>query len=115
MTIKRIDSGPRMSQAVVHDGRVYLAGVVADDGSADVAGQTKQILDTIDSLLAKAGTDKSKLLTVNIWLADIGDFAAMNAVYDAWVHPTEKPVRACVEAKLARPELKVEIQVSGVL
>jgi enamine deaminase RidA (YjgF/YER057c/UK114 family) len=115
MTITRIDAGVRMSQAVVHDGRVYLSGQVAKDGSADIAGQTQQILDQIDALLAKAGTDKSKLLTVNIWLTDIANFAAMNAVYDRWVHPTEKPARATVESKLASPEYKIEIAAVGAI
>ena len=111
MTIERIKVGPRMSQAVVYGGTVYLAGQVADDPSADVAGQTRQILAKIDGLLAEAGTDKSKLLSANVWLSDISTFDQMNTVWDAWVTPGNPPVRACVEGKLARPQLTVEIMV----
>lgn len=111
MTIERIQVGPRMSQAVVYNHTVYLAGVVADDSSADVAGQTRQILGKIDALLAEAGTDKSKLLSANVWLSDISTFDEMNSVWDAWVSVGNPPVRACVESRLARPQLKVEIMV----
>jgi enamine deaminase RidA (YjgF/YER057c/UK114 family) len=111
MTIERIKVGPRMSQAVVHGNVVYLAGQVADDSSADVAGQTRQILAKIDSLLAEAGTDKSRLISANVWLSDISTFDEMNGVWDAWVTPGSTPVRACVESKMARPQLKVEIMV----
>jgi len=109
MSIKRLHTGKRMSQAVVHGGTVYLAGQVADDPSADVAGQTRQILDKIDRLLAEAGTDKASILSATIWLADIGTFNEMNAVWDPWVAPGNAPARACVEAKLAAPQYKVEI------
>lgn len=115
MTIKRIGVGPRMSQAVIHDGRVYLAGQVAENPVPDVTDQTRQILASIDKLLAEAGTDKSKLLTANIWLADIADFAKMNAAWDAWVSPGNTPARATVESKLAGPEFRVEIQVTAVV
>jgi enamine deaminase RidA (YjgF/YER057c/UK114 family) len=111
MTIERIKVGPRMSQAVIHGDTVYIAGQVADDTGADVAGQTRQILAKIDSLLAEAGTDKSKLLSANVWLSDISTFERMNAVWDEWVTPGNPPARACVESKLARPEFKVEIMV----
>ena len=111
MTIERIKVGPRMSQAVIHENTVYLAGVVADDPSADVAGQTQQILAKIDGLLAEAGTDRSKLLSANVWLSDISTFDEMNTVWDEWVSVGNPPVRACVESKLARPQLKVEIMV----
>jgi enamine deaminase RidA (YjgF/YER057c/UK114 family) len=111
MTIERIKVGPRMSQAVIHNDTVYLAGQVAEDASADVAGQTRQILSRIDGLLAEAGTDKSKLLFANVWLSDISTFDQMNAVWDEWVTPGHPPARACVESKLARPQLKVEISV----
>ncbi|MFP6688072.1 MAG: RidA family protein [Alphaproteobacteria bacterium] len=113
MTITRIKPGPRMSQIVVHAHTVYTAGQVADDGSADVAGQTRQVLAKIDSLLAEAGSDKSKILKATIWLADISKFSEMNSVWDAWVDTDNPPVRACVESKLAVPELKVEIQVEA--
>ncbi len=111
MTIDRRHTGPRMSQIVVHGDTVYLAGQVADDPSADVRGQTGQILAKIDRYLAEAGTDKSKLLSATIWLSDISTFNQMNAVWDAWVAEGNPPARACVEAKLAAPELKVEVGV----
>jgi len=115
MTIKRIKVGPRMSQAVVHGNTVYLAGQVADDPSADVAGQTRQILTKIEGLLAEAGTDKSKLISANVWLSDMTTFNEMNAVWDAWVVQGDPPARACVESRLAWPELKVEIMVIAAL
>jgi enamine deaminase RidA (YjgF/YER057c/UK114 family) len=111
MTIERFKVGPRMSQAVVHGNTVYIAGQVADDPSADVAGQTSQILAKIDRLLEDAGTDKSRLLSANVWLSDISTFDQMNGVWDEWVTPGSPPARACVEGKLARPQLKVEIMV----
>ena len=111
MTIERIKVGPRMSQAVVHNDTVYLAGQVAEDPGADVAGQTRQILSKIEGLLAEAGTDKSKLLFANVWLSDISTFDQMNEVWDEWVTPGHPPARACVESRLARPLLKVEIAV----
>ena len=109
MGIERIDAGKRMSQAVVHGNTVYLAGQVADDPSQDVAGQTKQILGKIDALLARVGSDKSKLLSATIWLADISTFNQMNGVWDSWVIEGSTPARATVEAKLAAPNFKVEI------
>ncbi len=113
MTITRIKPGPRMSQTVVHGNIVYTAGQVADDGSEDVAGQTRQILAKIDGLLAEAGSDKSKLLKATIWLSDISSFNEMNSIWDDWVDPDNTPVRACVESKLAMPELSVEIMVEA--
>ena len=113
MSIQRIGVGPRMSQAVVHGNTVYLAGVVASDTSAGVGGQTRQILARIDELLAEAGTDKSKLLSTNIWLADISTFAEMNAEWDAWVSPGNTPARATVQAAMATPEYLVEIMVQA--
>jgi enamine deaminase RidA (YjgF/YER057c/UK114 family) len=101
-----------MSKAVVHGDTVYLAGVVADKAKGkSVTEQTKEILSIIDGLLAKAGTDKSKLLSTNIWITDMANFAEMNAVWDAWVSPGNTPARATVEAKLATPDYKVEIMV----
>jgi enamine deaminase RidA (YjgF/YER057c/UK114 family) len=112
MSIKRIKTGDRMSQAVVHGNTVYTAGQVAQNArGASVTDQTKDILAAIDGLLAEAGTDKSKLLSANIWLTNIGDFAEMNAVWDAWVSPGNTPARACVESKLASPDFTVEIGV----
>lgn len=111
MTITRFKTGPRMSQAVVHGDTVYTAGQVAEDLDADVKGQTEQVLAKIDGLLADAGTDKSKLLSATIWLADMATFSEMNPLWDAWVSPGNTPARACVEARLAQPGYKVEIAV----
>jgi enamine deaminase RidA (YjgF/YER057c/UK114 family) len=111
MTIRRLQTSPRMSQIVIHRGTVYLAGQVADEPVPSVKEQTRQILAKIDRLLAEAGTDKSRILSANVWLADIGRFAEMNEVWDAWVAPGAAPARATVEAKLARPANLVEIMV----
>ena len=104
-----------MSQAVVHGETVYLAGQVADDTSEGVAGQTVQILAKIDARLAEAGTDKSKLLTANLWISDMRHFNEMNKIWDAWVSPGNTPCRACVEATLAAPQYQVEIMVIAAL
>jgi len=112
MTIKRIGAGPRMSKGVVHNGTVYVAGQTAGDTAAGVGGQTQQVLDKIDAILAEAGTDKSKLLAASIWLTDIRTFDEMNKVWDAWVSAGNTPARATVEAKLANPKLLVEIAVT---
>jgi len=111
MTIQRVKVGPRMSQGVGYGDTVYLAGQVADDASADVAGQTRQTLAKIDGLLAELGSDKSKLLSATVWLSDIRAYDAMNKIWDAWVSPGNTPARACIEAKLARSDLLVEIGV----
>ncbi|MDB5509602.1 MAG: hypothetical protein JWL93_2071 [Hyphomicrobiales bacterium] len=112
MTIKRIGPGARMSKAVVHGNTVYLAGQVADKAAGKSVGeQTQEILDIIDATLAEAGTDKTRILSTNIWLVDIGTFAEMNAVWDKWVSPGNTPARATVEARLASPQYKVEIAV----
>ena len=111
MTVKRIDGGPRMSGVVIHNGVAYLAGKVASNPQGDISAQTADVLRIIDESLAKAGTSKSNLLRAEIFIADMSDFAAMNKVWDAWVDPKATPARATVEAKLARPELKVEIMV----
>ena len=112
MAIERHDIGPRMSKAVVHGNTVYLAGIVADNPKGkSTAEQTKSILGQIDVLLAKAGSDKTKLLSANIWITDMANFAEMNAVWDAWVAPGHTPARATVEAKLAAPDYKLEIMV----
>ena len=99
--IARNHVGPRMSQAVEHNGVIYLAGQVGDDPKADVATQTKQILAKIDKLLAECGSDKSKLLWAQVWLTDMREKEQMDAAWKAWVDPENKPVRACVEARLA--------------
>lgn len=111
MTIERHEVGPRMSQCVVHDDVVYLAGQVDRAASATAGEQTRRILERIDELLAVAGTDKTKLLTATIWLSDMRFFSEMNEVWDAWVSPENTPARACVEARLAGAEFLVEIQV----
>ena len=112
MSIERLHKGPRMSQVVKHGGTVYLAGQVALDAKGGTAAeQTRNILDRIDALLAEAGSSKSKLISATIWLADIGLFAEMNQVWDAWIDPQNPPTRACVESKLAAPEFTVEIAV----
>lgn len=113
--IVRIDPGPRLSEAVVHDGRVHLSGMIPEDVAADLAGQVRQALAEIDALLARAGSDRSKILSAVIWLADIADFAAMNAVWDAWVTPGQAPARATVQATLSEPAMKVEIMVVAAL
>jgi enamine deaminase RidA (YjgF/YER057c/UK114 family) len=109
MTIARHNAGPRMSGAVVHGDTVYLAGQVASDPAAGVKGQTEQVLKKIDDLLASAGTDKSKLLSATVYLADIRGFDEMNAAWDAWVVAGSTPGRATVEARLASPKFLVEI------
>lgn len=111
MSITRHKVGPRLSQAVVHGDTVYVAGQVADDPSAPVKGQTEQILRKIDALLAAAGSDKSKLLSATVWVANMGSYDEMNAAWDAWVDPANTPARATVEARLARPQYLVEIAV----
>ena len=112
MEIKRIGIGPRMSQAVVHGNTVYLAGQVGAPG-ADVQTQARACLAEVDRLLAEAGSSKSKMLQVIVWLADMKDFAAMNEVYDAWIDPAAPAVRACGEAKLATPDYLVEFIVTA--
>ena len=111
MTVERFGVGARMSRAVAHANTVYVAGQVADNPNDDVAGQTRQVLAKVEVALAEAGTDKSKLLSATIYLDDISTFEAMNAVWDAWVTSGSTPARATVQAKLARPGLKVEISV----
>ena len=111
--IIRHHAGPRLSQAVEHNGVVYLAGQVGDDPKADVTAQTQQILAKIDKLLAECGTDKSRVLWAQLWVTDMRNFAAMNAVWDAWVAPGQSPVRAGLCSALASPDWKVEIMVTA--
>jgi enamine deaminase RidA (YjgF/YER057c/UK114 family) len=108
MSIIRIEQGARMSQAVIHQQTVYLAGQVGTPG-ASVADQTASALAEVERLLAAAGSGKDRLLSVTIWLADMADFAEMNTVWDAWVSDVGAPARATGEARLAAPEYKVEI------
>lgn len=113
--IRRIDitqpPGPRMSRAVVHGDKVYLAGLTAADTAQDIKGQTAQILERIDHYLREAGSDKSKLLTANLWIKDMAMFRDMNSVWNEWVDPQNPPARACVRADMARPEVLVEIMI----
>ncbi len=111
--IQRFEVGPRMSELAVHNGVAYLAGQVPEDPGQGIEGQTRQVLQAIDALLAQAGTDKTRILRAQIFLADIIDFAGMNKAWDAWVAPGHTPPRATVQAVLARPEWKVEIVVTA--
>ena len=114
--MKRIDAGKRMSSAVIHGGKVYLAGFVAEAAAGkSVSEQTKDILGQIDVVLKKAGTSKTNIIKANIWLTDIKTFAEMNSAWDAWVVPGQTPARATVEAKLAAPGLDVEIMVEAAI
>jgi len=114
MTIQRFDTGPRMSQVVIHGDTVYLAGIVASNaGGQSVTKQTQDVLSIIDGHLKKAGSDKSKLLTATIYLTDMKTFPEMNAVWDGWVSAGNTPARATVEAKLASPQYSVEIMVTA--
>jgi len=113
--VQRFEVGPRMSEMAVHNGVCYLAGQVAADGSQDIGGQTKQVLGAIDALLKQAGTDKTKILRAQIFLANIAEFPGMNAVWDQWVVAGHTPPRATVQAALAKPEWKVEIVVTAAL
>ncbi len=108
MTIKRFETGPRMSQAALYNNTLYLAGQVGTPGET-AAEQTATILAKIDTLLAEAGSDKTRILSATIWLASMDDFAAMNAVWDAWVAPGHTPARATGESRLATPDYLVEV------
>ena len=111
--IQRFDVGARLSEMAVHNGTIHLAGQVAGDATQGIEGQTRQVLAGVDALLARAGSDKSKIVMAQIFLADLADFAGMNAVWDAWVVPGHTPPRATVQAKLAKPEWRVEIVVTA--
>ena len=113
--MQRYETGPRMSEMTVHHGVCYLAGQIAEDATADIKGQTRQVLAEIDRLLALGATDKTKILRAEIFLADIADFAAMNEVGDEWVAPGFTPARATVQAKLACPDWKIEIVVTAAI
>ena len=115
MTIRRFENGERYCHVLTHNGTVYLAGMTADDTSGDVVQQTRDTLAQIDHYLAMAGSDKTKLLTANIWLRDIADFDRMNSVWDTWIDRSCMPVRATVEARLAGDGYRVEIMVTAAL
>lgn len=111
MTIRRLHIGPRLSEAAIHNGVVYLAGQVAEDPTQDALGQSKQILAAIDRLLEEADSDKTRILQATIFLSTMDDFAAMNQAWDQWVAAGHTPPRATVEAKLAKPAYRVEIKI----
>jgi enamine deaminase RidA (YjgF/YER057c/UK114 family) len=117
MTLERRHVGKRLSELVIHraSGLCWLAGQVAADPKADVTGQTRQVLAQIDRLLAEAGSDKTKIASATIYLPDMADFAAMNAVWEAWVPAGATPARATVQAKLAGPDYRIEVQVVAAL
>lgn len=109
MSLNRHHVGKRLSEMVVHNGTVYLAGQVASDMTLDIIGQTEQVLASIDRLLGEAGTDKTKILSAQIFLPDMADFAAMNSVWERWVVPGHTPARATIQARLANPAYRIEI------
>lgn len=111
MSIQRFHVGKRLSEMVIHDNTIYLAGQVADDPKTDAAAQVRQVLSQIDKLLAEAGSDKTKILSATVFLPSMADFPALNAGWEAWVPAGHCPARATVEAKLAAPDYKVEIQI----
>ncbi|MBX3657389.1 MAG: RidA family protein [Ramlibacter sp.] len=111
--IQRFHVGSRLSEMAIHNGTVYLAGQVPDDPTGDIAAQMTEVLANVDRLLVEAGTDKSRILMAQIFLADLADFPGMNAVWDAWVVPGQTPPRATVQARLARPEWRVEVVVTA--
>lgn len=111
--VQRFEVGPRMSEMAVHNGVCYLAGQVAASGADDIQAQTREVLAAVDALLALAGSDKSKLLRVQIYLVDLADFAGMNSVWESWVVPGQTPPRATVQAALAKPEWKLEMVVTA--
>jgi enamine deaminase RidA (YjgF/YER057c/UK114 family) len=113
--IQRFDVGARLSEMALHNGVAYLAGQVPEDDTLNIEGQTTQVLAAIDALLARAGTDKTRLLMVQIFLADLADFDGMNRAWDAWVPAGHAPPRATVQARLARPGWRVEIVVTAAL
>jgi enamine deaminase RidA (YjgF/YER057c/UK114 family) len=113
LPIDRLSRGPRMSQGVLWNGMLVTSAQVAADFGLDAGGQTRQVLDKIDALLAESGLDKDRILSATIWIADIADYAAMNVAWDAWVSKAHPPARACVEARFSSPKIKVEIQITA--
>jgi len=111
--IKRLDVDSRLSEVAVHNGTAYLAGQIATDASLAIQGQTAQVLAAVDALLARVGSDKSKILMAQIFLADLADYAGMNEVWDAWVVPGHTPARATVQAALAQPGWRIEVVVTA--
>ena len=112
-SIQRLHPAARYSEVAIHNGTVYLAGQVPADATEDIVGQTRQVLAAVDRLLAEAGSDKTRILRAQVFLADLADYAGMNAAWDAWVPAGAAPPRATVEARLARPEWRVEVVVTA--
>jgi enamine deaminase RidA (YjgF/YER057c/UK114 family) len=115
MEIKRLHVGKRLSEIAIHNGTVYLAGQIAENTSQDIVGQTREVLGFVDRLLTEAGSDKTRILSCQIYISDMANFAGMNEVWDAWVVPGHTPPRATVEAKLANPACLVEIVITAAL
>jgi len=115
MEIKRLHVGKRLSEIAIHNGTVYLAGQIAENTSQDIVGQTREVLGFVDRLLIEAGSDKTRILSCQIYISDMANFAGMNEVWDAWVVPGHTPPRATVEAKLANPACLVEIVITAAL
>jgi enamine deaminase RidA (YjgF/YER057c/UK114 family) len=114
-TITRMETGPRMSRIVIHQGTVFLCGQVPDNTEAGIREQTANMLAKVDSLLEQAGTDNRHILSATVYVRDMKDFAGLNEVWDAWVPEGHAPARACVEARLARPELLCEVSITAAL
>jgi len=115
MEIKRLHVGKRLSETAIHNGTVYLAGQIAEDTNQDIVGQTREVLGHVDRLLAEVGSDKTRILSTQIYIADMADFPGMNTVWDEWVVAGHTPPRATVEAKLANPACLVEVVVVAAL
>lgn len=113
--VQRFDVGSRLSEMAIHNGTVYLAGQIPEDGSEDIRGQTRQVLAAVDALLARAGTDKTRILMAQIFIADMADFDSMNEAWDAWVPAGHAPPRATVQARLGKPEWRLEMVVTAAL
>jgi len=111
MPIQRLQTKKRMSRIVIHNDTIYLCGQVCEDASQGIKEQTATMLAKVDALLEEAGSDKERILSATVYIRDMKDFAAMNEVWDDWVSDGNAPARACVEARMARPELLVEVSV----
>ena len=111
MSISRFGKGPRMSQAVLWNGQLLSSAQVAKDLEFDIAGQTRQVLEKIDALIAEAGLRQEHILSFNIWLSDIADYAEFNKIWDAWISKDSPPTRVCIETKFSSPKIKVKMQV----
>jgi enamine deaminase RidA (YjgF/YER057c/UK114 family) len=115
LPVRSIDPRPRLSAATIHDDRIYLSGTIAEDTAQDIAGQTRQVLGQINALLEKGGSHRTKILSALVFLADMNEFAAMNAVWDGWIVAEAPPARTTVQARLSNPDAKIEIMVVAAL